>query len=123
LVCDQSANFFKNTFERLRPCNDPSINKIIRVVRDSMSFSFYSGHATSSMASMFFLFMILKKFYKYAFLVFIFPLIFAYSRIYLGLHFPIDILAGYVFGLFYSFLFYKLYKFLQRKYPQLGIKG
>ena len=62
-------------------------------------------------------------YYKYAFLVFLFPLIFAYSRIYLGLHFPIDILTGYAFGIFYGTLFYKLYwklypKFIKTKNPE-----
>ena len=118
LVCDQSANFFKTTFQRLRPCNDPDLSGLIRFVKSSSSFSFYSGHATNSMASMTFLYLILRKFYSNAYWVFIFPVVFAYSRIYLGLHFPIDILTGYAFGLFYGILFFKLYKALLIKYPQ-----
>ena len=65
LLCDQTANLFKHTFERLRPCNDESINHLIRVVKTSPSYSFFSGHATNSMATAVFTFMILKKFYKY----------------------------------------------------------
>jgi undecaprenyl-diphosphatase len=121
LVCDQSANLFKNSVQRLRPCNDPEIKDLIRIVKSSASFSFYSGHATNSMATMFFVFMIIRKHYKYAFLVFLFPLIFAYSRIYLGLHFPLDILTGYVFGLLYGFLFYKLYCYLQKRNPKYAL--
>ncbi|MGL2963050.1 phosphatase PAP2 family protein [Flavobacterium sp. RSB2_4_14] len=110
LVCDQTANLFKNGFERLRPCNDEEIKGIIRIVKSSKSFSFFSGHATNSMATTVFAFMIFKKYYKHSYLLFLFPLIFAYSRIYLGLHFPSDILTGYVFGATFGFLGYKLYQ-------------
>ena len=110
LVCDQTANLFKNGFERLRPCNDEEIKGIIRIVKSSKSFSFFSGHATNSMATTVFAFMILKKYYKHSYWLFLFPFIFAYSRIYLGLHFPLDILAGYAFGASMGFVFYMLYE-------------
>ncbi|MBC7439227.1 MAG: phosphatase PAP2 family protein [Flavobacterium sp.] len=110
LLCDQTANLFKWYFHRLRPCNDEEMKGIIRIVKSSSSFSFFSGHATNSMATAFFSFMILKKYYNHAYLLFLFPLIFAYSRIYLGLHFPGDILTGYAFGAFYGFICYKLCK-------------
>ncbi len=116
LVADQTANIFKNAVQRLRPCNDPEIKDIIRIVKDSKSFSFYSGHATNSMATTVFIFLFFKRYYKYGLLLFLFPLIFAYSRIYLGLHFPLDILTGYFFGALYGFLFYKVYCYLQPKY-------
>lgn len=110
LCCNTSVEFFKSTFQRLRPCNDPEIKDIIRIVHQSDSFSFFSGHASNSMATMMFLFLILKKYYKYIFLIFLYPLIFAYSRIYLGVHFPTDILTGYVFGAIFGFVFYKIYQ-------------
>lgn len=110
LVCDQTVNLFKYNFERLRPCNDEEIKGMIRLVKTSSSFSFFSGHATNSMASTVFIFMILKRYYKHAYLLFLFPLIFAYSRIYLGLHFPTDILTGFVFGTLMGFICYKLYQ-------------
>ena len=110
LVCDQTANLFKWYFQRLRPCNDEEIQHIIRIVKSSSSFSFFSGHATNSMATTVFAFMILKKYYKHAYLLFLFPLIFAYSRIYLGMHFPLDIVTGYVFGATFGFICYKLFQ-------------
>ena len=110
VVTDQTTNLFKVTFQRLRPCNNPEINSIIRLVKPSNSFSFFSGHAANSMATMTFLFLILKKQYRYAFLIFLFPLIFAYSRIYLGLHYPLDILTGYLFGATFGIVTYKLYQ-------------
>lgn len=110
LVCDQTCNLFKWYFERLRPCNDETVNHIIRVVKTSPSFSFFSGHAANSMATAVLSFMILKRYYKHAYLLFLFPLIFAYSRIYLGLHFPGDILTGYAFGATFGFICYRLYR-------------
>ena len=110
LICDQTVNLFKHGFERLRPVNDTEINGLLRIVKTSKSFSFFSGHATNSMASTVFMVMILRKYYKHAYLLFLFPLIFAYSRIYLGLHFPTDILTGYVFGASMGFVCYKLYE-------------
>ena len=109
LICDQTVNLFKYSFERLRPCNDLEIGEIIRRVKTSSSFSFFSGHATNSMASTVLTFLILKRYYKHAYLLFLFPLIFAYSRIYLGLHFPTDILTGYAFGATCGYIAYRLY--------------
>ncbi len=120
LVCDQTANLFKNHFQRLRPCNDTEINGIIRIVKSSSTFSFFSGHAANSMATTVFVFFLFRKYYKYALLLFLFPLIFAYSRIYLGLHFPTDILTGYAFGAVYGLLFHKLFVWCNKKY-NLGI--
>lgn len=113
---DQITNLFKYSFERLRPCNDTDVNEIARIIIHRDSFSFFSGHASNSMATTTFIFLLLRKHYKFTFLLFLFPLIFAFSRIYLGLHFPIDILVGYLFGATFGFGFYKLYAFLGRKY-------
>lgn len=113
---DQFTNLVKYLVQRLRPCNDPQIKSVIRIVKTSDTFSFFSGHAANSMASTVFIFSILRKHYKYAFLLFLFPLIFAYSRIYLGLHFPGDILTGYVVGIIFGFFLYRLYGIVHEKY-------
>lgn len=110
LIGNETVEFCKVTFERLRPCNDPEIKDIIRIVHQSDTFSFFSGHAANSMATMTFIYLILRKYYKYTFLIFLYPLIFAYSRIYLGVHFPTDIITGYTFGAIFGYLFYKLYE-------------
>lgn len=112
---DQLANVSKNYFERLRPSNNPEIIDMRRVlVRHS--FSFFSGHAANTMAVTVFLFSTLKHYFKYFILLFLWPLIFAYSRIYLGLHYPSDIIFGYLMGALNGFIFYKFYQSAQRKY-------
>jgi undecaprenyl-diphosphatase len=113
---DQVTNLFKNGFQRLRPCSNPEINTIIRVVQSRTSFSFFSGHASNSMAVTVFIYSVMRSQYKYMYLLFLWPLIFAYSRIYLGLHYPIDILSGYLFGIFSGYSVFKIYQIVQKKY-------
>tara|TARA_R110001583_G_scaffold52804_3_gene163544 strand:+ start:1792 stop:2361 length:570 start_codon:yes stop_codon:yes gene_type:complete len=102
------VNLIKNYFQRLRPINDSSINKSIRVLIEQNDFSFVSGHSAVSFTISFLSYWILKKHYKYAFIVFIFPLFFGYSRIYLAAHFPIDILFGMFLGYLIALFFYVL---------------
>ena len=113
---DQMTNLVKNNVQRLRPCNDIELEGLIRIVRDSETFSYFSGHAANSMAAMMLVFLILRQHYKYAYLILLYPLVFAYSRIYLGLHFPLDIISGYVFGSLVGILFYNIYKKITTKY-------
>ena len=113
---DQMTNLVKNGFQRLRPCNNPEINSFIRVVQVRNSFSFFSGHASNTMAVAAFLYFILKDKINYFGFIFVWPLVFAYSRIYLGLHYPGDILTGYLFGFTFAFLMFKVYKIAQQKY-------
>ncbi len=102
------VNSIKNATQRLRPVNDSSINNSIRVLIEPTDFSFVSGHATVSFVIVFICYWILKKQYKYVFLLFLFPLLFSYSRIYLAVHFPIDVLAGTLLGFIIALFFYKL---------------
>lgn len=115
-ITDQSTNLVKYGVQRLRPCNNPDIDTIIRIVKTSKSFSFFSGHASNSMAAAMFLYHLLKPYFKYTFLLFLWPLIFAYSRIYLGLHYPLDIFCGYLFGMLTGLFVFRIYQFTQIKY-------
>jgi undecaprenyl-diphosphatase len=116
LASDQITNLFKYTFQRQRPCNNTNINTFIRVVESRSSFSFFSGHASNTMAVATFLYFVFKTKIKYLGFLFLWPLIFAYSRIYLGLHYPLDIISGYLCGLILGYITYKIYQFTQIKY-------
>ncbi len=113
---NEITDVIKFSVQRIRPCNDEKLIGLIRVVKDSDTFSYFSGHAANSTAAMMFVFLILRKHYKYSYLLFLYPLIFAYSRIYLGLHFPLDIISGFIFGGFTGIVFSKIYNKIVKKY-------
>jgi undecaprenyl-diphosphatase len=115
---DQFVNLIKDYFGRLRPNNDPTINDMIRILKRPRSFSFVSGHSTTSFAATTFMILTLKKYYKYSSLLLIWPILFAYSRIYIGVHFPIDIFVGMLLGILEGFIFYKISLFFLTKVPK-----
>ena len=102
------VNGIKNGIQRVRPINDLSINNNIRVLIEQTDFSFVSGHSTVSFTIAFLSFWLLKKYYKFIFLIFLFPILFAYSRIYLAVHYPIDILFGMLLGYLIALSAYKI---------------
>lgn len=104
---DQFVNLIKNTTERLRPNNDPTLQGFIRIIKRSGGYSFVSGHATNSFAVSTFMIASLRKYFKPIYLILIWPILFAYSRIYVGVHFPIDITCGTLLGIGIGFVFYK----------------
>ncbi len=117
-ISDQTSNLFKNGFKRLRPCHDETINGLIRLVKNSCSgkYSYFSAHAANTMAIAVFFGSLLKSFYKIIPYVLLFwALAVAYSRVYIGVHFPLDILTGILFGIVYGFIFYSLFKFFFKK--------
>ncbi len=118
-VTDQFTNLVKWYFERQRPCNTADIQEHLRIVHCSDTLSFFSGHASNSTGTMTFIFLLLRRYYRWAFLVFLFPLIFAYSRIYLAMHFPVDILTGAFVGLLLGLLFFQLLCYLEKRYSKV----
>lgn len=120
---DQLSYAVKHSVMRLRPCGDPSLEGLGRFVADCGSYGYFSGHATSSFALAIFLGLILKPFYKYIFsAIILWAIIVSYSRIYVGVHFPGDVLSGVLVGSLLGFLFYELYKFLKLKVLEKRIK-
>jgi len=93
----------KDFVGRLRPNNVGHFNGLIWVLQKPTTFSFFSGHASSSFAITAFVFLSIHKFNKWIFLIWLWAIIFALSRIYVGVYYPSDILAGLLIAL----IFYK----------------
>ena len=110
------TNITKNYVERLRPNNDTEINTLIRTLKSPTDYSFFSGHAASSISIALLVFLMLHKQYRWVGIFFIWPILFGYSRIYVGVHFPLDIIVGAIVGLFFGYLFYRLYQFLVKRF-------
>ena len=119
LVTDQLANFFKYGVQRLRPCYDQEVSTMMRLVKNSCGgkFGYFSAHAANSFAiATFITFLLMSKYRFIGFLLFFWAIIVAYSRIYIGVHFPLDVLTGVVIGLGMGWLFAKLYIFALHKF-------
>lgn len=115
-LCDQiSTNVFKEGFERLRPSHDPSIKNLVHLVAGKRggSYGFVSSHATNSFALALFLSLIFRN-RLFSISIFSWAILNSYSRIYLGLHYPGDILGGMILGFLLAFL---VYFFYLRVYP------
>lgn len=115
---DQLANLFKHGFERPRPCRQEGVMEMARFVAVRCGrYGFFSAHAASSAALTIFLGLILRRYWKGSLLVLTgWALLVSYSRIYVGVHYPGDILVGWIFGILLGLLFYGLWKFLLQKY-------
>mgnify|MGYP005682573467 FL=1 len=112
---DQFTNLIKNSFERLRPNNDPEIKYFLRTLINPQSYSFMSGHATTSTFFTVFVVLLLKDQYKYIYAILLFPIVFSYSRMYLGVHFPIDIAVGIAVGTIFGNLYFLLFKKVEKR--------
>jgi undecaprenyl-diphosphatase len=112
-ITDQiSSSFFKPFFHRLRPCADPAIMYKSRLLLDHCAggFSFTSSHAANHFGLAMLVFMTLQPlFKKYTFLFFIWAAIIGYAQIYVGVHYPLDVLVGSCIGLLVGYGMSKLY--------------
>jgi len=115
---DQLANLFKHGFERPRPCQVADLQNTIRFIAKRCGrYGYFSAHAASSMAAAVFIGLLLKKFYRYLpFILLLWMVFIAYSRIYLGVHYPLDVITGMFFGSIIGFLAYILARWAMKKY-------
>lgn len=112
LCTDQLANIFKMTFQRLRPCHDPDLISQMRYIICGGQFGYFSAHAANSFSIATFFYMLLKPYFKEMKYIFVWAIMVSYSRIYLGVHFPIDVLTGMIFGVVFGWVFAQIYRFL-----------
>lgn len=115
---DQIANLFKHGFQRPRPCQLEELKPNIRqIAKNCGRYGYFSAHAASSMAAAIFLSLSLKKWYKLLPIVLIIWALFVgYSRIYLGVHYPLDVLTGFVIGGVFGLLFFRIQLWGQKKF-------
>jgi undecaprenyl-diphosphatase len=114
---DQLANLFKYGVERPRPCQVEAIADRLRFVANNCGrFGFYSAHASSSMAAAVFLGLLLRTWYRYLpYWLLLWAAILGYSRIYLGVHYPLDVFCGMAMGGALGGIFYSLQCWARRR--------
>ncbi len=106
MISDQTTSgFMKPFFERLRPCHDPRWEGIVHNYQNCGGmYGFASSHASNSFAvAGYFALFFYRKYNAFAWL-FLWAAIVSYTRIYLGVHYPLDVFVGALVGLFAAFL-------------------
>ena len=107
-LCDMtSSKLFKEAFHRLRPCGDPDFFQYVRLLVEncSQTYSFTSSHAANHFGMATFIFLTLKPVIgKWVWLAYLWAAVIGYAQVYVGVHYPSDILGGAIIGLLFGWL-------------------
>ena len=110
VVTDQTGyRILKEFFERPRPCN--ALTDVLTPLGCTGSYSFPSNHALNNFAAAMFFY---KLFPKLKWVLFVAASLVAISRVYLGLHYPSDIIGGALIGLAFGYLFASIVLYLEK---------
>ena len=118
ILADQiTASLMKPLFQRLRPSRDPSVQNFLHLVVNSKGeiyrgglYGFASSHAANTFGVSVYLWLLLKDRTRWIGLAFLWAAIATYTRLYLGVHFPGDILVGALVGALCGFVSFRLFK-------------
>ncbi len=118
IITDQiTSGLMKPYFERLRPSHEPALEGILHLVDNYRGglYGFASSHAANTTGIAVFVFLLLRPTYTWAWTIFIWAAIMSYTRIYLGVHYPGDILTGAVVGVIGGYISFRFQLWLKDK--------
>jgi undecaprenyl-diphosphatase len=119
LLSDQiTSSLMKPFFERLRPSRDPALEGLVHYVDDYRGglYGFASSHAANTFGTATFLFFLFHKKRKGIFILFFWAALVTYTRIYLGVHYPGDIIVGGIAGAICATFCYYLTNYLKNRW-------
>jgi membrane-associated phospholipid phosphatase len=96
------TRIFKHSFERLRPCSDPNFAASVRLIIGECAggYSFISNHAANHFGLATFLYFTLRNHVgKWVIIAYLLAIAVGYSQIYVGVHYPFDVICGALLGL------------------------